>query len=58
MIAPLALGPMTFSSVLFYHGEANIGSAGYYACAFPSLITHWRAAFNHSLLPFIFVQVW
>jgi len=57
MIAPFAVGPMALTGVTWYQGEANVGAAGYYAQAFPAMITGWRKAFRNSKLWFGFVQI-
>lgn len=60
MVHPLTLGPMALRAVLYYHGEGSVGGARYYACAFPSLIRHWRLAFHHQPQPALwwaFVQI-
>ena len=36
---------------------ADVGGAGFYACAFPSMITRWREAFQDPDLWFGFVQI-
>ncbi|CAK0792695.1 unnamed protein product [Prorocentrum cordatum] len=57
MIAPFAVGPMALTGVMWYQGEANVGAAGYYAKAFPAMITGWRQAFANPALWFGFVQI-
>jgi len=57
MIAPFAVGPMSLTGVTWYQGEANVGNAGYYAKAFPAMITGWRRAFANPTLWFGFVQI-
>jgi len=57
MIAPFAVGPMALTGVTWYQGEANVGGAGYYAQAFPAMITGWRQAFANPKLWFGFVQI-
>jgi hypothetical protein len=57
MIAPFAVGPMALTGVTWYQGEANVGGAGYYAEAFPAMISGWRAAFANPTLWFGFVQI-
>lgn len=57
MIAPLTLGPMALRAVFFYQGESNVCCAGRYACALPSLITHWRSTFRNEALWFGVVQI-
>lgn len=57
MIAPFAVGPMSLTGVTWYQGEANVGGAGYYAQAFPAMITGWRRAFANPTLWFGFVQI-
>merc|ERR1711865_507625 len=57
MIAPFALGPMALTGITWYQGEANVGGAGYYAQAFPAMITGWRQAFASPNLWFGFVQI-
>jgi sialate O-acetylesterase len=44
---------------IWYQGESNVGSADYYACGFPTMITDWRANFRSSAqdFGFFFVQL-
>eukprot|EP00937_MAST-01D_sp_MAST-1D-sp2_P006352 g6352.t1 len=46
MVAPFTVGPMQLTGISWYQGESNVGGAAYYACAFPSMIRRWRAAFG------------
>ena len=46
LIAPFTVGPMSLSGVIWYQGESNNGQGRYYECAFPAMITAWRAAFQ------------
>ena len=46
MIAPFTTGPMALTGATWYQGESNVGQAGFYAAAFPKMITGWRAAFK------------
>ena len=48
---------MQFAAVLWYHGESNVGSARYYACALPSLIMRWRQALGQARLWWGVVQI-
>ena len=52
MIAPFAVGPMSLSGVIWYQGESNNGQGRYYECAFPAMVTAWRAAFHSAKLWF------
>jgi len=60
MIAPLL--PMRLTGIWWYQGEANdigksVARAGpwWYSCLFPSMIKHWREAFDAPELPFYYV---
>jgi len=55
MIAPLA--KMRFAGMVWYQGESNDNAAAKYECSFPALITDWRKKFNHTDIPFYFVQL-
>ena len=57
MIAPYTVGPMALRGVTWYQGESNVGQAGFYQCAFPSMIRRWREAFKAPALWFGFVQI-
>eukprot|EP01052_Picozoa_sp_SAG31_P000329 SAG31_NODE_10_length_40133_cov_27.863041_15_plen_644_part_00 len=57
MIAPFTVGPMALTGVTWYQGEANVGHASDYACAFPSMINRWRQHFRMKELWFGFVQI-
>ena len=49
MIHPFVASNFTFSAVVWYQGESNVGApepmegAPYYACALPELVRAWRA---------------
>jgi len=57
MIVPLL--NMRVSGALWYQGEANVGEAQYYSCAFPEMISNWRENFgeNAEEFSFYFVQL-
>lgn len=57
MIAPFGVGPMSLSGAIWYQGESNNGQGRYYSCAFPAMITAWRAAFRSPRLWVGFVQI-
>jgi len=58
MIVPYVTGPFTFRGAVWYQGEANVGAADYYTCAFPAMISDWRAKFqNTNNFWFGFVQL-
>lgn len=50
MIAPLTTGPTALAGWLFFQGEANSPpyqhAPAWYACAFPAMVTSWRARFQ------------
>ncbi|MFR9603200.1 MAG: sialate O-acetylesterase [Rikenellaceae bacterium] len=54
MIHPLV--PYKFSGVIWYQGEANVPSCGYYDSVMRSLIESWRGDFGADL-PFYFAQI-
>lgn len=54
MIAPLL--NFNIKGVIWYQGEANVGTAATYAPLFTGLIAAWRAAWNKPL-PFYYVQI-
>jgi sialate O-acetylesterase len=54
MIAPLQRFPIR--GVLWYQGEANVGSPAAYEKLLPALISDWRQAWG-SELPFLLVQI-
>ena len=60
MIAPFALGPMPLSSFIWFQGEADSGSASYYACAQPAMIESWRAYFANpsAFFGFVVLEPW
>jgi sialate O-acetylesterase len=55
LIAPLTR--FAIRGAIWYQGEANIGRAISYRTVFPALIKDWRAAWNESDMPFLFVQL-
>jgi len=57
MIVPYTVGPMTVKGVTWYQGESNIGQTDYYACAFPAMISDWRAKLRNPSMWFGFVQI-
>jgi len=57
MIVPYTVGPMTVKGATWYQGESNVGQTDYYACAFPAMISDWRAKFNNPSMWFGFVQI-
>eukprot|EP01102_Stenamoeba_stenopodia_P007032 TRINITY_DN1964_c0_g1_i2.p1 TRINITY_DN1964_c0_g1~~TRINITY_DN1964_c0_g1_i2.p1 ORF type:complete len:561 (+),score=125.97 TRINITY_DN1964_c0_g1_i2:142-1683(+) len=52
MIVPLL--PMRVKGAIWYQGEANAGQASVYECAFPAMISDWRAKFGYSASEFFF----
>jgi len=51
---------MTITGATWYQGEANAGQSDYYACAFPQMITDWRAKWGgdtNKEFPFYYVQL-
>jgi len=54
MIRPLI--PMSFKGVIWYQGEANVGSASSYQALFSGLIKDWRGRWGRNF-PFLFVQL-
>jgi sialate O-acetylesterase len=57
MIVPYTVGPFTLKGVIWYQGESNVGQTDYYACAFPAMISDWRAKLNNPTMWFGFVQI-
>lgn len=55
MIQPLV--PYTLAGVIWYQGEANVISCGFYAELMRGLIRDWRNAWGQPNLPFHFVQL-
>jgi sialate O-acetylesterase len=55
IIAPLTGFPVR--GVIWYQGEANSRSAGFYEDEFSDLITDWRRLWERGDLPFLFVQL-
>ncbi len=55
MIAPLI--PYGIKGVLWYQGEANVGTATLYREQFPAMVSDWRARWKEPLLPFFYVQL-
>eukprot|EP01123_Difflugia_compressa_P004040 TRINITY_DN15381_c0_g1_i1.p1 TRINITY_DN15381_c0_g1~~TRINITY_DN15381_c0_g1_i1.p1 ORF type:complete len:514 (+),score=79.40 TRINITY_DN15381_c0_g1_i1:46-1587(+) len=58
MIYPIL--PLTIKGALWYQGESNVGQPNYYACAFPTMISDWRAKWGGDTdksFPFYFVQL-
>jgi len=58
MIVPIL--PMTILGATWYQGEANAGQSNYYACAFPAMISDWRAKWGGETeknFGFFFVQL-
>ena len=55
MISPLK--NLSFSGVIWYQGEANVGKSARYEKAFPAMITDWRKHFGQGDFPFYFVQL-
>jgi len=57
MMVPYTVGPMSLKGFTWYQGEANVGNAPYYACAFPAMISDWRSNFKNPNAWFGFVQL-
>lgn len=55
MIHPLA--PYGIRGVIWYQGEANTASGLTYRKLFPAMIADWRARWNATALPFLYVQL-
>jgi sialate O-acetylesterase len=55
MIEPLK--NYNFKGTIWYQGEANARRPKEYAKILSALITNWRALFNNSSMPFLFVQL-
>ena len=55
LVAPYAGLPI--AGVIWYQGESNVERAAQYRTLFPLMIRAWRAAWNDSKLPFLFVQL-
>jgi sialate O-acetylesterase len=55
MIAPAT--NYTFKGVLWYQGESNASRGFQYRELFARMIKDWRKKFNHSALPFVYVQL-
>ena len=55
LVAPYAGLPI--AGVIWYQGESNAERAAQYRTLFPLMIRAWRAAWNDSKLPFLFVQL-
>jgi len=58
MIVPVL--PMSITGALWYQGESNAGQPNYYACAFPVMISDWRAKWGgetSKTFGFYFVQL-
>lgn len=55
MIYPLL--PYAIKGVIWYQGEANASRGTQYRTLLPALIQEWRADWNNSQLPFLFVQI-
>jgi len=58
MIVPIL--PMTILGATWYQGESNSGQPNYYACAFPAMISDWRAKWGGDTekdFGFYFVQL-
>jgi sialate O-acetylesterase len=55
MISPIT--PYTIKGVLWYQGEANVGSAWLYSRLLPLMIQDWRKRWDQETLPFYFVQL-
>jgi hypothetical protein len=59
VIHPFTVGPMALKSAIFYQAESNAppfaSNATWYACAFPAMISGWRAALLSPSLWFGFV---
>jgi sialate O-acetylesterase len=55
MIAPLAL--VSFSGVIWDHGESNLNHSVQYRRLLPLLIHDWRSVFHDDNLPFLIVQL-
>jgi sialate O-acetylesterase len=55
LVAPYAGRPI--AGVIWYQGESNVERAAQYRTLFPLMIRAWRAAWNDSKLPFLFVQL-
>ncbi|MGP1684450.1 MAG: sialate O-acetylesterase, partial [Giesbergeria sp.] len=55
MIAPLA--PYALRGFIWYQGESDVGAPQLYAETLHALVTSWRAAWRHSALPFVCVQL-
>lgn len=55
MIQPLI--PFGIKGVLWYQGEANVGSHDLYRSLFPALVSDWRSRWKRPDLPFFFVQL-
>jgi len=57
MIVPLL--NMRVTGALWYQGEANVGEAQFYSCAFPAMISDWRDNFDENAeeFSFYFVQL-
>lgn len=51
---------MPLSSVIWFQGEADSGSASYYACAQPAMIESWRAYFANpaAFFGFVVLEPW
>ena len=61
MIAPFTTGPTALAGWLWWQGEANAPpyqhAPAWYACAFPALISSWRARFKSPNMWWAFVQL-
>jgi len=55
MIAPLA--PYAIRGAIWYQGEANAGGWKIYGLQLRTMIAEWRALWNESDFPFLFVQL-
>jgi len=57
MIVPYTVGPMAIKGATWYQGESNVGQDPYYSCAFPVMISDWRAKLQNPNLWFGFIQI-
>ncbi len=49
--------PFGVKGVIFYQGESDVAKSALYARLFHAMIQNWRADWNRSDLPFLFVQL-
>jgi hypothetical protein len=59
MIAPYQLGPFSLAGFTWYQAEENANAMNFdfYACAYPSMVAQWRAAFDNPYAFFGAVQL-